>query len=181
MRLGGEKNIDEILYTRREPLGVVSIITPWTSNRHSGPGKIAPALIYGNTSGLPNRGRRPADWVDAGRGVGRGRLRPASSITDGVRLGHRYQLAANPAVNGISFTRFANEVGAQIYQAGDPETCPAAVGDGRKKFPGGIARCQTGARGLTWQLKGGFGLTGQACTATSRVSLKRPGDTFVSP
>ena len=40
---------NELLYTRREPLGVVSIITPWNFPIAIPAWKIAPALIYGNT------------------------------------------------------------------------------------------------------------------------------------
>ncbi len=39
----------ELLYTRREPLGVISIITPWNFPIAIPAWKIAPALIYGNT------------------------------------------------------------------------------------------------------------------------------------
>ena len=40
---------DELLYTRREPLGVVGIITPWNFPVAIPAWKIAPALVYGNT------------------------------------------------------------------------------------------------------------------------------------
>src|SRR5512134_1360856 len=40
---------DELLYTRRESLGVISIITPWNFPIAIPAWKIAPALIYGNT------------------------------------------------------------------------------------------------------------------------------------
>jgi aldehyde dehydrogenase (NAD+) len=39
---------DELLYTRREPLGVVSIITPWNFPIAIPAWKVAPALAYGN-------------------------------------------------------------------------------------------------------------------------------------
>ena len=52
-RMGGDvlpSNVDgELLYTRREPLGVVSIITPWNFPIAIPAWKIAPALVYGNT------------------------------------------------------------------------------------------------------------------------------------
>ena len=40
---------DTLLYTRREPLGVIALITPWNFPIAIPAWKIAPALAYGNT------------------------------------------------------------------------------------------------------------------------------------
>ena len=52
-RMGGQtlpSNIPgELLYTRREPLGVVALVTPWNFPVAIPAWKMAPALIYGNT------------------------------------------------------------------------------------------------------------------------------------
>src|SRR5687767_591468 len=52
-RLGGavlpSNTAGELLYTRREPLGVVSLITPWNFPIAIPTWKLAPALAYGNT------------------------------------------------------------------------------------------------------------------------------------
>ncbi len=52
-RFGGQvlpSNIGgELLYTRREPLGVIALVTPWNFPIAIPAWKMAPALVYGNT------------------------------------------------------------------------------------------------------------------------------------
>src|SRR5690606_35843774 len=52
-RMGGDvlpSNVaGELLYTRREALGVIALITPWNFPLAIPAWKMAPALIYGNT------------------------------------------------------------------------------------------------------------------------------------
>src|SRR5665647_788123 len=52
-RLGGDvlpaNTADAMLFSRREPLGVVAVITPWNFPIAIPAWKIAPALVYGDT------------------------------------------------------------------------------------------------------------------------------------
>src|SRR5688572_9307451 len=105
----------ELLYTRRESLGVVSIITPWNFPIAIPAWKIAPALIFGNTVVFKPAEDAPLiGWmlVEALMEAGL----PAGVINyltgDGAVIGT--EMASNAMVNGISFTG-SHAVGTQIY------------------------------------------------------------------
>ncbi|MCB0245246.1 MAG: aldehyde dehydrogenase family protein, partial [Anaerolineae bacterium] len=94
----------ELLYTRREPLGVVSVITPWNFPIAIPAWKIAPALVYGNTVVFKPAEDAPLSGlmlvealVEAGVPAG-----VVNFLTgDGALIGT--EMTGNPSVNGISF------------------------------------------------------------------------------
>jgi aldehyde dehydrogenase (NAD+) len=119
-RVGGEvlpsNARSELLYTRREPLGVVSVITPWNYPVAIPAWKIAPALAYGNTvvfkpaSYAPQVGLMLVEaLVEAGL--------PSGTINyltgSGSVVGH--EMVRNPYVDGVSFTG-SYGVGTGIYR-----------------------------------------------------------------
>jgi acyl-CoA reductase-like NAD-dependent aldehyde dehydrogenase len=161
----------ELLYTRREPLGVISIITPWNFPIAIPAWKIAPALIYGNTvvfkpaEDAPLIGLMLAEvLVEAG--LPAGVLNYLSG--DGSVIGT--EMVSNSSVNGISFTG-SHTVGAQIYQHAIKNMTRVQLEMGGKN---GLVVLKDADLDLAVDLtlKGGFGLTGQACTATSRVIVE---------
>ena len=170
----------ELLYTRREPLGVVSVITPWNFPIAIPAWKIAPALVYGNTVVF-----KPADdaplsglmlveaLVEAGVPAG-----VVNFLTgDGALIGT--EMTGNPSVNGISFTgsRF---VGGQVYQSAIENMARVQLEMGGKNALV-ILKDADLDLAVDLAIKGGFGLTGQACTATSRVIVEEDiADLFVS-
>ena len=125
----------ELLYTRREPLGVVAIITPWNFPIAIPTWKIAPALIYGNTvvfkpaSDAPEIGMLLVEaLVEAGLppGVlnfvtGSGRV-VGDGAADGMQMG--------PAVNqrqletDLKYIQIGRDEGARLVAGG------AQTGDG---------------------------------------------------
>jgi acyl-CoA reductase-like NAD-dependent aldehyde dehydrogenase len=163
----------ELLYTRREPLGVVSIITPWNFPIAIPAWKIAPALAYGNTVVFkPAKDAPLVSWmlvnalVDAGI--------PAGAINylsgDGSTVGA--EMVRNPGVNGISFTG-SREVGAGIYQQAVKNMPRIQLEMGGKNALVVLSDANIDLA-VDLAVKGGFGLTGQACTATSRVIVEEP-------
>ena len=107
---------DELLYTRREPLGVVSIITPWNFPIAIPAWKIAPALIYGNTVVFKPAEDAPLTALMMVEALVEAGL-PSGVINfltgDGDLIGT--EMTGNPNVNGISFTG-SHIVGTKVYQ-----------------------------------------------------------------
>ncbi|MCZ7570348.1 MAG: aldehyde dehydrogenase family protein [Ardenticatenaceae bacterium] len=171
-RLGGEvlpsNSGGELLYTRREPLGVVSIITPWNFPIAIPAWKIAPALVYGNTLLFKPASDTPLTALLLVEALLEAGL-PAGVLNfltgSGQIVGD--ELAANPGVNGISFTG-SYSVGTGIYSKAVPNMTRVQLEMGGKN-PLIILDDADLALAVDITSKGGFGLTGQACTATSRV------------
>jgi alpha-ketoglutaric semialdehyde dehydrogenase len=158
-------------YTIRQPLGVVTLITPWNFPVCIPAWKIAPALVAGNTvvfkpaSGTPLTAARLVDIFErAGLPPGVLNLVVGGSAEIGDLL------TRDRRVRGISFTG-SSENGTQIYSS-----CAAR---------GVKAQCEMGGKNAVVVLEdadldlaadgivsGAFGSTGQRCTATSRAILQ---------
>jgi len=162
---------DEMLFSRREPLGVITVITPWNFPIAIPAWKIAPALIYGNTVIF-----KPAKFgslvglaltrllVDAGLPAG-----VLNCVTgEGGKISTA--LVGDPAVNGISFTG-SYSVGTRIYAKAIPNLCRVQLEMGGKN-PLVVLDDADLELAVDLAVRGGFGLTGQACTATSRVIVQ---------
>lgn len=159
-------------YHVRQPLGVVSIITPWNFPVAIPTWKIAPALVAGNTvvfkpaSVTPLTGRLVAQcFIDAGLPRGVLNFVPGGGGTVGD------ELVGNPTVRGVSFTG-SNEIGmALARQATDTrKKCQCEMGG---KNPMVILSDADVELAVDATLQGAFGSTGQRCTATSRVIVDR--------
>ena len=105
----------ELLYTRREPVGVVAIITPWNFPFVVPVWKIAPALVYGNTVVFKPAGLTPliasllaGVLVEAGvpAGVLNLVMGPGQAVGDA--------LTGSPDVDAVSFTG-SYAVGTHVY------------------------------------------------------------------
>jgi aldehyde dehydrogenase (NAD+) len=156
------------LLTRKEPIGVVAVITPWNFPIAIPAWKIAPALVSGNAvifkpaSLTPLSAHRLAEClVDAGLppgvlGVLHG---PGATVGD--------PLTADPRVAGVSFTG-STSVGLHIN-----ELVSARLGRVQLEMGGKNALVVLDdadpARAAAIAAQGSFSLTGQACTATSRI------------
>jgi acyl-CoA reductase-like NAD-dependent aldehyde dehydrogenase len=96
---------------------------------------------------------------------------------DGAIVGG--EMTNDPGVNGISFTG-SREVGAQIYQHAIRNMARVQLEMGGKNALV-ILKDADLELAVDLTIKGGFGLTGQACTATSRVIVEEQiADAFVS-
>lgn len=169
----------ELLYSKREPLGVVSIITPWNFPIAIPAWKIAPALVYGNTvvfkpaSDAPHLGLLLVEVLhEAGLPPGVINFVTGSGGTVGD------ELIGNKDVNGVSFTG-SYDVGAGIYGQAIKNMTRVQLEMGGKNA---LVVLNDADIDLAVRLSvtGGFGLTGQACTATSRVIVEQEiADKFV--
>jgi alpha-ketoglutaric semialdehyde dehydrogenase len=170
----------ELLYTRREPLGVISIITPWNFPIAIPAWKIAPALIYGNTVVFKPAEDTPLIGLMLAEILLEAGLPPGviNFLTgDGPVVGA--EMVSSPGVDGISFTG-SKAVGEQIYRNAIQNLTRVQLEMGGKNA---LVVLQDAPLELAIDLavKGGYGLTGQACTATSRVIVEAPvADAFVS-
>ncbi|MDP9317377.1 MAG: aldehyde dehydrogenase family protein [Chloroflexota bacterium] len=162
----------ELLYSKREPLGVVSIITPWNFPIAIPAWKIAPALAYGNTvvfkpaSDAPHVGLLLVEALhEAGLPPGVINYVTGSGRTVGD------ELISNKEINGISFTG-SYDVGAGIYGQAIKNMTRVQLEMGGKNA---LVVLNDADLELAVRLSvtGGFGLTGQACTATSRVIVEQ--------
>jgi aldehyde dehydrogenase (NAD+) len=169
---------DKFAMSVRQPLGVCSIITPWNFPMAIPSWKIMPALVCGNTVVFKPATLTPlsaANFVKVldEAGVPRGVV---NMVTGGADVGTL--LSRHADVRVVSFTG-STAVGRTVNQN---------AADGFKKVHlemGGKnvimimedADLELAVDGCVW---GGFGTTGQRCTAASRVVVhERVHDAFV--
>jgi aldehyde dehydrogenase (NAD+) len=182
-RLGGDVLPSSVpgteVYTRHEPIGVAALITPWNFPIAIPAWKAAPALISGNTVVLKPAELTPLSathlaqaLLDAGlpRGVlnlvhGRG-----SIVGDA--------LARDTRVGALSFTG-STQVGLGLHHVLSERRARIQLEMGGKNAYLVLDDADVTAAAKV-VAAGGFSLTGQACTATSRVYVT-PGlhDAFV--
>lgn len=167
------------IYTVREPLGVITVITPWNFPISIAARKIAPALMTGNTvvfkpsSDTPLIGLRLVEaLVEAGipKGVINFVTGSASQVVG--------PLLTNPAVKAVTFTG-STGAGESIQKAVALTTRTQMELGG--KNPLIVMDDADVDKAVELTIKGGFELTGQACTGTSRVIvMKSVHDQYVS-
>ncbi len=158
---------DMLVYTQREPLGVATVISPWNFPISIPARKIAPALITGNTvvfkpsSDAPLSGYRLAEaLIDAGLPKGVLNFITGSAADVGAAI------TQAPAVRAISFTG-STRAGEQIHRS-VPLTTRTQMELGGKN-PLLVMEDADLDQAVELTIKGGFSLSGQACTGTSRV------------
>ena len=155
-------------YTVREPLGVVSLITPWNFPIATPTWKVAAALATGNavvlkpSSETPTIAKRLVELLDAA-GLPDGTLNlvvgPGSTVGD--------VLTTDERVDGISFTG-STGTGRHIATAAAERGIPVQTEMGGKN-PLVVLPDADVDDAADAAVAGAFGLTGQACTATSRL------------
>ena len=161
---------DMVVYTQREPLGVVTVISPWNFPLSIPARKIAPALITGNTvvfkpsTDTPLTGYRLAEaLVDAGVPPG-----VLNFITGRAsRVGKA--LTQSRQVRAITFTG-STAAGEAIHRGADMTTRLQMELGG--KNPLIVLADANLDRAVDLAIKGGYSLSGQACTGTSRVLVE---------
>ena len=161
-----------LLFTRREPLGVVGLITPWNFPIAIPAWKMAPALVSGNAVVLKPASQAPAMSFELARalaeaGLPKGVLNVVTG--DGRAVGG--ELATNANIAALSFTG-SHKVGSQIYQQLAQRMVRAQMEMGGKNPTIVLADADLDLAARLVAIAG-FGLTGQACTATSRVIVEK--------
>ena len=173
--LGGETfpndDPDMLVYTHREPLGVVTVISPWNFPVSIPARKIAPALITGNTvvfkpsSDAPLSGYRLAEALVLS-GLPKGVL---NFITgSAARVGA--VITESPHVRAISFTG-STAAGKHIHASVGLTTRTQMELGG--KNPLIVMEDADLDKAVDLAIKGGLSLSGQACTGTSRILVMK--------
>jgi aldehyde dehydrogenase (NAD+) len=161
-----------LLFTLRQSLGVVALITPWNFPIAIPAWKIAPALVCGNAVVIKPASQAPALTLELARALSEAGLpKGVLNVVTGEGRSAGHELAANPHVTALSFTG-SHSVGSQIYQQLAPRMARGQMEMGGKNPTLVLADADLdlAARLVA---TAGFGLTGQACTATSRVVVER--------
>jgi aldehyde dehydrogenase (NAD+) len=161
-----------LLFTRREPLGVVGLITPWNFPIAIPAWKMAPALLSGNAVVIKPASQAPAMTLELAKALAEAGLpKGALNVVIGEGRAVGGELSTNANVTALSFTG-SYKVGSQIYQQLAQRMARAQMEMGGKNptIVLGDADLDLAARLVA---TAGFGLTGQACTATSRVIVEK--------
>ena len=163
---------NNLLYTIRQPLGVVGLITPWNFPIAIPAWKMAPALVSGNGVVIKPATQAPAMTLELAKALAEAGL-PKGVLNVVVGEGRAVggELARDPAVAALSFTG-SHSVGHQIYQQLAPRMARAQMEMGGKNPTIVLADADLDLAAKLVALAG-FGLTGQACTATSRVIVEK--------
>ena len=163
----------------RQPLGVCSIITPWNFPMAIPSWKIIPALVCGNTVVFKPASQTPLSAVNFVKvledaGIPRGVVNMVTG--DGHDVGT--PLTSSEMVRVVSFTG-STTVGRIVNQAAAPTFKKVHLEMGGKNVIMIMddADLELAVDGCVW---GGFGTTGQRCTAASRVVVhEKVHDRFV--
>ena len=163
----------------REPVGVVSVITPWNFPIAIPAWKIAPALAFGNTvvfkpaEPVPGCAWALADILDRS-GLPAGVLNLV--VGPGRVVGD--ELTGSPLVDAVTFTG-STDVGAHVLAAAQSHRAKVQLEMGGKN-PLVVADDCDIDLAVRVALEGAFGSTGQRCTASSRlVVVESVHDEFV--
>ncbi|MFC7142706.1 aldehyde dehydrogenase family protein [Halosimplex aquaticum] len=156
------------VYTKREPLGVAGLVTPWNYPIAIPAWKIAPALATGNTVVIKPASAAPGPAAslvealeDAGLPDGVINFVPGSGSDVGA------ELTSNDGIDAVSFTG-SSEVGHHVYDAATDNMARAQAEMGGKN-PAIITDSADVDEAVDIVGAGAFGVTGQACTACSRA------------
>jgi aldehyde dehydrogenase (NAD+) len=156
----------------RDPLGVVGMITPWNFPMAIPSWKIMPALICGNTVVIKPAEDTPLSTynlvqilVESGLPGG------VLNIVNGMGPDAGAPLVTHPGVAAVSFTG-STETGRLVNQACAPSFKPCHLEMGGKNIIVVMddANLDLAVEGAVW---GGFGTSGQRCTAASRVAVHK--------
>jgi aldehyde dehydrogenase (NAD+) len=175
-QLGGQTLPHELpgnlLYTRREPLGIVALITPWNFPIAIPGWKTAPALLCGNAVVIKPASQAPAMTLELARILAEAGLpKGVFNVVVGEGRSVGGELATNPNVAALSFTG-SYAIGHQVYQQLAARMARAQMEMGGKNPTIVLADADLDLAAKLVAIAG-FGLTGQACTATGRVIVEK--------
>lgn len=163
---------DTLMFTTREPLGVVAVITPWNFPVAIPLWKMCPAIIYGNTVVLkpadlaPITALRIAEIFDEA-GLPKGVVNVVTG--SGSKLGD--PLIKHPAVHGVTFTG-SNSVGRHIASLAAEKGIKYQLEMGGKNAAIILPDADLD-RAAEIVVSGAMRFAGQKCTATSRAIVHK--------
>jgi acyl-CoA reductase-like NAD-dependent aldehyde dehydrogenase len=156
----------------RMPIGVCALITPWNFPMAIPSWKIMPALVLGNTVVIKPATDTPLSVYNLVQVMNEAGLpRGVLNVVTGSGTGAGAPLMNHPDVNLVSFTG-STEVGRLVSEACAPafKHCHLEMGGKNMIVVMDDANLELSVDGAIW---GGFGTTGQRCTAASRVAVHK--------
>jgi aldehyde dehydrogenase (NAD+) len=153
---------------RREPVGIVAIISPWNFPTATAVWKIAPALAFGNAVVWKPANLVPASAVALAEIIAKQNLpKGLFTLLMGSGSGIGQQLVESPMVNAISFTGSVT-VGRHIATSCIQNFTKIQLEMGSKNALAVLDDANIDTA-VACALNGAFGGTGQKCTASSRL------------
>ena len=153
---------------RREPVGIVAIISPWNFPTATASWKIAPALAYGNAVVWKPANLTPASAVALTEIIARQDIpKGLFSLVMGAGSAVGQRLVESPKVNAISFTGSV-PVGKGIAQSAAQNLTKVQMEMGSKNALAVMEDADLDLA-VSVALGGAYGGTGQKCTASSRL------------
>src|ERR1700704_2460553 len=158
---------DKFAMSVRQPLGVCGVITPWNFPMAIPSWKIVPVLVCGNTVVFKPSSLTPLSAINFVRVLEEAGVPPGvvNLVTGGAQGGT--VLSTHDQIKVISFTG-STAVGRLVNQNAAPGFKKVHLEMGGKNIIMIMddAQLELAVEGCVW---GGFGTTGQRCTAGSRV------------
>ena len=162
---------DALMFTKRAPLGVVGVITPWNFPVAIPIWKIAPALVYGNTIVFKPASEASVTaskvvecFAQAGFPAGVFNFVTGSGSVVGQRL------IDHPKLNAITFTG-SESVGQNVAKSASARGIKFQLEMGGKN-PVIVTKNANIDQAVEGVISGAFRSSGQKCTATSRVIVE---------
>jgi acyl-CoA reductase-like NAD-dependent aldehyde dehydrogenase/nicotinamidase-related amidase len=154
-------------HVREQPVGVVAVISPWNNPVAIPAGKIAPALVYGNTLvWKPAPAATRIAQMLLRLLVAAGVPAEAVPLVSGGRIAAQ-RLAGAPGIDAVTFTG-SLPAGYDVQEICAARSVPlqAELGGNNAAIVWEDCDVQAAARELAW---GAFGFAGQRCTANRRI------------
>lgn len=164
----GSSGRDTILYTREEPVGVAALITPWNYPVAIPAWKLAPALAAGNAVVLKPASAAPGPAIALAEALDEAHLpNGVLNLVTGPGSDVANTFVGHEAVDAVSFTG-STQVGEMVYKQATDHGKRAQMEMGGKN-PTLVGASADPAIAADIVADGGFGTTGQSCTACSRA------------
>jgi acyl-CoA reductase-like NAD-dependent aldehyde dehydrogenase len=160
-----------LIYTVREPVGVVAAITPWNSPVLLMSWKLAPALAAGCTFVVKPAEQAPASTLEFAALVEEAGFPPGVfNVVTGLGAEAGAPLVAHPGVDKVAFTG-ATETGRQVMKGAAEHLARVSLELGGKSphIVFADADLDAAAGGV---VAGIFAATGQTCMAGSRLMVQ---------
>jgi aldehyde dehydrogenase (NAD+) len=163
---------DKLVYTLRQPMGVVGLIIPWNFPLLMAAWKLAPALAAGNTTLLKPAEETPLTALRLGELIIEAGFPPGVvNILTGPGVPTGAAISRHLGIDKVSFTG-STEVGRRIMQAAGESNMKKISLELGGKSPNVIfsdADLPSAIRGAHWAC---FSTSGQECTAGSRLFVE---------
>jgi 2,5-dioxopentanoate dehydrogenase len=159
---------DTTLYTRKEPVGVAALVTPWNYPIAIPAWKLAPALTAGNTVVLKPASDAPGVVLAIAEALDEAGLPDGVlNVVTGPGSSVGSEFIEHEGTDAVSFTG-SSQVGEMVYDQATDQGKRVQTELGGKN-PTLVTDSADPAEAAEIVANGGFGTTGQSCTACSRA------------